>query len=712
MSQEPEDGLPVQDGGEEDHAVDENVVGGHEGEEEECALPSGNANEGHEGDGVMGNNNNEEEEEEEVQEELEDDIVALQRVQLVKIFVKHNVTRALGNELLGFIKNASSATRSSLPTDVRTLRPKKLKYTLVECAPGQLVYFGIKYILTRLGAELFDRASDTINLSVNIDGLPLFHSSVVTVWPISASVGDGPVFIVAFYCGKSKPHSSNDYLRLFVEEVCRLQVAGLTVGGKLYNFKLLNLIADTPAKAMVLCVRGHSGYYSCTKCTTQGERINNTICFPQTDAPPRVSAQYQLAHGGDEAAIDDDMLHDDLEQVALVNDGREPHAVSFHKEYTILADIPGFNLVADVPLDYMHLVCLGVMKRIWYKWFDVGGLYRSQRHSIAPINARLECIREHYTPSEFQRRPEAMKHMAQWKATQYRMLALYIAPAILHNVIETAHFSHFCRLLVALRLLGLDTRKDSWPLDEAGIQYVHKQLVRFVQDCAKLYGKSFVSHNVHSVIHMADDYRRFGPLHRYSSFKYESFFSALKKYVRAGHHPLQQIVTQYSSLLYTQQFASELRPHNAFAEFFEKPNLERPAQMDDEPTDVRDTLTKKFLPHQYERFHLMRFRNFVLRTDNDRRDCYCAIDGGYMRILQILRQRASGDVFLVGKRFETMRNLFTIPTDSLSVGVTVVMNELPGTQMCFIETLHEKCFAMPAGSHVNDDHVILVTYLH
>lgn len=44
----------------------------------------------------------------------------------------------------------------------------------------------------------------------------------------------------------------------------------------------------------------------------------------------------------------------------------EQNYPSHHIGYTILVDIPKIELIKDVPLDYMHLVCLGVEKNFWF----------------------------------------------------------------------------------------------------------------------------------------------------------------------------------------------------------------------------------------------------------------------------------------------------------------------------------------------------------
>ncbi|XP_070523027.1 uncharacterized protein [Cardiocondyla obscurior] len=40
------------------------------------------------------------------------------------------------------------------------------------------------------------------------------------------------------------------------------------------------LDVQTPAKAFIKFTKGHTGYYSCTKCVMEGEYINNRVCFP------------------------------------------------------------------------------------------------------------------------------------------------------------------------------------------------------------------------------------------------------------------------------------------------------------------------------------------------------------------------------------------------------------------------------------------------
>ena len=57
-----------------------------------------------------------------------------------------------------------------------------------------------------------------INLKVNVDGIPLFKSSRKHFWTILVSVENVVAFIVAIFCGNSKPKPLDDLLADFINE--------------------------------------------------------------------------------------------------------------------------------------------------------------------------------------------------------------------------------------------------------------------------------------------------------------------------------------------------------------------------------------------------------------------------------------------------------------------------------------------------------------
>ena len=87
------------------------------------------------------------------------------------------------------------------------------------------------------------------------------------------------------------------------------------------------------------------------------------------------------------------------------------HNTRHHIKKTVLTDLQ-MDLVEDVPLDYMHLTCLGVMRKLicyWVKRDTVSHLIRKNVPNI--ISDRLRDLRKH-VPREFARLPRSLAEIA------------------------------------------------------------------------------------------------------------------------------------------------------------------------------------------------------------------------------------------------------------------------------------------------------------
>lgn len=71
--------------------------------------------------------------------------------------------------------------------------------------------------------------------------------------------------------------------------------------------------------------------------------------------------------------------------------------------------------------------------------------------------------------------------------------------------------------------------------------YAENLIGCFLEQFRALYGVEEMVNNVHSLCHLADDVRRFGPLDCVSAFCFENFLGQLKRKVRKPQHILQQI---------------------------------------------------------------------------------------------------------------------------------------------------------------------------
>ena len=144
---------------------------------------------------------------------------------------RNKCTRQATNEFLDILRNDG---HSSLPKDSRTLLQTPRAIQSVEKCGGQYVYFGVEKGIhkTLTNHAAFCADNSDIKLMFNIDWIPPFKSSNVQMWPILCSVSGYEVFIVALYCGISKPTSVEEYLKDLVDELATLTAKAAVFQGR------------------------------------------------------------------------------------------------------------------------------------------------------------------------------------------------------------------------------------------------------------------------------------------------------------------------------------------------------------------------------------------------------------------------------------------------------------------------------------------------
>ena len=113
---------------------------------------------------------------------------------------------------------------------------------------------------------------ECVKIDVNVDDLPLFKLSNLQFWPIICRVVKcfQQTFIVGTYCGMSKPSSVDEFLGNFVFDANNLLKHALHVDAKHVNFKICAFICDTPARAFIKCISGHTSKNGCEHCASVG----------------------------------------------------------------------------------------------------------------------------------------------------------------------------------------------------------------------------------------------------------------------------------------------------------------------------------------------------------------------------------------------------------------------------------------------------------
>lgn len=110
--------------------------------------------------------------------------------------------------------------------------------------------------------------------------------------------------------------------------------------------------------------------------------------------------------------------------------------------HTILNNIPNFGLVTNVPLDYIHLVCLGVVKQIPRLWINGPLKVRISNNIINVISDGLLSSRN-TVPNDFVRKRRALSDFRHWKGVKFKQFLLFTGPLVLIDNIDEKIYNHF-----------------------------------------------------------------------------------------------------------------------------------------------------------------------------------------------------------------------------------------------------------------------------
>lgn len=543
--------------------------------------------------------------------------------------IKHNITATAVTDLLTGLKN-NVPCLNELPTDARTLLKTNIPLLKKVVEPGNYIHFGLEHNLKMLINSYSLNNINELNLLVNVDGLPLFKSSSGQVIPILVTIINIPhlkktVLPVGLYYGLEKPSDMNMFLDSFITEIVELSEHGVTNNnGRLFSVKIVGFVCDAPAKKDLLGIKGHGGYFSCTKCTVRGSTVSHKRVFTDLDCTART--------------------HEDFINWTDSN---------YRLRNTALIRIPEINFVNSIVLDPMHLIYLGVMRTMLTTWYQGDIPHKLSWQLIKKISDFMEIQN---LPEEFVRKPRALKYLLRWKATEFRSFLLYIGPVATRGVLDREKYNNFMTLNVAISILlnpnscgDLDLRN-----------YARQLLRHFVQSFIEIYDNSFITHNFHGLIHLVDDADYFSSkvneftLDKISAFPFENYLQKIKSMVRGRNKPLEQIGNRMAELFC--DFNSSLPSLTTQNQQF--PILSH-IHYNNGPLPLR------CIGPQYKKIH---FPNFSLKTELPN-NC-CGLDcGDIVMVENICHSIDLNCAVIIGRKFLIKRNFFKIPCDSSLIGV-------------------------------------------
>lgn len=445
--------------------------------------------------------------------------------------IENKVKHGTVNSLLSFLKTI----HPRLPLDARTLLETPSRTPFKELTNGHYYHHGLEFNLTQFILQNNHYEFTDFQIAFNMDGIPLFRSSKLTMWPILGhlkNISSAP-FVVGVFIGKTKPSSVKMYLEDFVNELNKLLTDGLIYDAVTYPVKIHSFVCDSQARAFVKCTKSPGGYSCCDRCTEVGSYFRDKVILKGVNAPKRSDQSFLLKTDSD------------------------------HHIASITSPLIELNvgLVSKFSLDYMHSVCLGVMRKLLVTWVGGDLPVRLRAGLVDELSLKLVNLKR-YVPKEFNRRPRSLRELSYWKATEFRNFLLYFGPVVLKKIIDKSIFEHFMLFHYAISVLV-----SPFHIKNIGVDIPQECLKMFVLHCINIYGPQFMIYNIHIMCHLTEDVRRFGALDVTSAFVFENYLGQLKGMIRSPTNAIQQI---HRRLIETTNFSYKIYSNKLETQFFLK----------------------------------------------------------------------------------------------------------------------------------------------
>jgi hypothetical protein len=231
-----------------------------------------------------------------------------------------------------------------------------------------------------------------------------------------------------------------------------------------------------------------------------------------------------------------------------------------------------------------------------------------------------------YITSDFARKPRTLFEVDRFKATEFRQLLLYTGVVALKDILSDDQYHNFLHLSCAIRILI--TPDVCIALNECA----QNMLYDFVVSFGEIYGKEFITYNVHNLIHLPSDVKNFGCLDNFSAFPAEShMFQIKQKICIQSGKPLQQLIKRLS---------------------------EQDAKLNKTNNSGNLNMKKDYIE--------IKCKTFTLSNKQPNNVCLLK-NGKFLRITNILKK--DGLIYVTGQYLKLLSSFFKQPIDSINLGI-------------------------------------------
>ncbi|KAE8747531.1 hypothetical protein FOCC_FOCC005692 [Frankliniella occidentalis] len=403
---------------------------------------------------------------------------------------------------------------------------------------------------------------NSLSLMWYTDGVRIFKSSKGQLWPFMLTVNELPyshrtrienTIIAGLWFGENKPNPIS-FLRFIREDLIQLR-RGVNVnlpdGNDLHiRASVISGTCDLPAKGLFLNMCQYNGLHGCQVCKFRTTRLHPAHIRNPKRIYPYPNRALQL--------------RTDAEQLVFARNAfqvRRP--VMGVKGPSALAPIVQ-RPVETTAIDVMHQTFLGLTKFLVKVWFDPewtdnpASIYALAR--VVDDRLRAAC-----PPGFVERHVRSISdHYKYWKAQELKLWLLVYSLPFTQDLHHPRFSNHHKLLVFGISILSMDSVSPQM------VEIASEAFHEYVRQFSDLYGRDWMSPNLHLLLHLPKNVEKFGPLWTTTCFPYESLNGVLKKFVTGTRYADLQVYTAASMFLNLCAFRTEKlvpgrKPH-AFCE--------------------------------------------------------------------------------------------------------------------------------------------------
>jgi hypothetical protein len=420
-----------------------------------------------------------------------------------------------------------------------------------------------------------DITTDDMVVVFSIDGAQLYknkHSDCwISIWIVldhSPDVRYKKRYVLpdTFIPGPNNPKNPDSFLYPSFHHLAALQREGLRIWDASldrvftsYPF-LAFVTADGPTMAHLSGFVGHTGAYGCRLyCPVKGCRKPGEKRYYQALLKPRGYNVEGCNHGDIAAdALPEASSSEYSKNLAYLNASSNPTNYKDRRRETGISKpsiISGFqeNHSLGIPgsfrLDLMHLASLNIpdiLLNLWRGKVDCDKNDNKATWDWATLqgdtwlnHGEIVANATPYIPGSFDRPPRnpAEKISSGYKAWEFLMYVFGLGPGLFYSVLPQKYWRHFCKLVSGVRLIHQKS------IISERLQLAHDRLVQFHHEFELLYCQCkvecihFVQPAIHTLLHLAHEVIRAGPLPYYSQWTMERTIGNLGQEIKQPSNP-------------------------------------------------------------------------------------------------------------------------------------------------------------------------------